>query len=239
MNSTFFDTIYEKGYWNGRMQTVEDFYNNADWPPKERKSASGQGSDLGDNTKLGLKVLRDAIRQYNVTTMIDIPCGDANWIFDSWETDSLELYIGLDIVKPVIEFNAKRLAHHLNKVFRHWDGTRCAFPRFDLKQPYRSVDLVLSRDVLQHLSFRKGLDFLCNVFQSGARVFVTTTFPGGQNKDIKEGNFYRNDITKEPFSLLNVTNCSRSHIKHEPDLTCVIDLAQRWVKDWIAEKCSS
>ena len=47
--------------------------------PLDRKSASGHGSDLGVATSESLRFLSDAIRQYNVTSMIDVPCGDANW----------------------------------------------------------------------------------------------------------------------------------------------------------------
>ena len=69
-----------------------------------------------------MDILRETIQSENVKTMIDLPCGDLNWILDSWETDSLELYLGLDIAKPVIDVNVQRLAHHSNKLFRRWDG---------------------------------------------------------------------------------------------------------------------
>jgi hypothetical protein len=29
--------------------------------------------------------------------MIDVPSGDVNWVLDSLETDTLPLYVGLDI----------------------------------------------------------------------------------------------------------------------------------------------
>jgi hypothetical protein len=105
----------------------------------------------------------------------------------------------------------------------------------------RSVDLVHARDVLQHLKLEQGIQFLCHVFQSGARVFVTTTFPqNGKNRVIQEGDFYLNDLTAAPFNLppkddITVT-CTPTHPMHELDHTCVYDLAQPWVADWIAEK---
>jgi len=236
--SSRFDQIYKGGGWGAKMQTVQDFYSNAMWPPKARNSASGRGSNLGYGTMASLQILRSAIREHNVKTIIDLPCGDTNWIFDSWETDSLELYIGLDIVKPVIDLNSKRLAFHSNKLFRHWDGAICPLPKFRKDHSLHSVDLVHSRDVLQHLSHPNAIQFLCNVFKHGARLFVTTTFPGGTNKLIKEGSFFHNDLTKSPFDLPNVTDCVPSHPKFEPDLTCVYDLTQAWVPKWIAQKCS-
>jgi hypothetical protein len=187
------------------------------------------------------------LKNYNIKTMIDVPCGDANWIFDSRETDSLDLYIGLDIVKPVVEANTARLAHHSNKVFRHWDGVNCPLPKIgSIRQGgdgghgsimERAVDLVHARDVLQHLTLDQGIRFLCNVFQSGARVFVTTTFPGGgtKNKAIREGGYFQNDLTVEPYNMPSIT-CTQTHPMIEIDQTCVYDLTQPWVVDWIAEK---
>jgi hypothetical protein len=243
VGTSAFDTVYDTAKWSGTpAQTASDFYSNATWPPKERKSGSGPGSNLGYSTQVSMQILQHVIREHKVTTMIDLPCGDVNWIFDSLETDSLELYIGLDIVGSVIKTNAARLAHHSNKIFRHWDGAQCPLPKIafrkrDGQNIERSVDLVHSRDVLQHLTLVQGMQFLCNVFQSGARLFVTTSFPGHgmKNRDIKEGEFFYNDLTVDPYNMPKTT-CTPTHPRHEPDLTCVYNLTQPWVADWIAEK---
>jgi hypothetical protein len=237
-----FDKVYETSLWGHPIQNASDFYSGAAWPPKERKSASGTGSQLGYSSQVSLQVLQGAIRKFDVNTMIDLPCGDANWIFDSLETDTLELYIGLDIVKRVVEETAARLAHHSNKIFRHWDGAKCPLPKIVYGTVERSVDLVHARDVLQHLKLEQGIQFLCHVFQSGARVFVTTTFPrNGNNRAIQEGEFYLNDLSAAPFNLPapkndNTVTCTPTHPKHELDETCVYDLTQPWVAAWIAEK---
>jgi hypothetical protein len=248
VSTSAFDRIYEGSEWGAPVQKSSDFYSDAKWPPKERKSASGTGSDLGYPTQVSMQILKEVIQRYNVKTMIDLPCGDANWVFDSWETDSLELYIGLDIVKPVIEANVARLAHHSNKIFRHWDGSKCPLPKIGSTRKGgdgvdrvldRSVDLVHSRDVLQHIPLDQGVRFLCNVFQSGARLFVTTTFPasdGRQNNDIKGGGFFNNDLTLEPFGMPSSALCVATHPTIELDQTCVYDLTQPWVADWIAKK---
>ncbi|KAL7454939.1 hypothetical protein ACHAWC_006543, partial [Mediolabrus comicus] len=108
-----FDEIYVKGGWGQSILKPSDFYGEAQWPPKavRQKSASGQGSELGHMTQTSLKVIKDTIAKYKVTSMCDIPCGDANWVLDSFETDSLPYYVGLDIVRPVIEVNKQRFAH--------------------------------------------------------------------------------------------------------------------------------
>ncbi len=62
--------------------------------------------------------------------MVDVPCGDANWIFDSFETDALPMYVGLDITGLVIKVNKQRFAHHNNKQFHFWDALNCTLPTF-------------------------------------------------------------------------------------------------------------
>ena len=185
-----------------------DFYGEAQWPPKavRQKSASGPGSELGYTTQTSLKVIKDTIAKYKVTSMFDIPCGDANWVLDSFETDSLPYYVGLDIVRPVIEVNKQRFAHHKNKQFHFWDAVSCTLPKLKKAGTMEVVpfDLVHVRDVIQHMDVEQGIQFFCNVFKSGAKVLITTTYPGGDNPKpggFVEGEFYHNNLSKEPFSF--------------------------------------
>lgn len=241
--SSAFDVVYEKGVWGHRVQDITAFYNNARWPPKERKSASGHGSDFGYNTEISMAMINEAILKYNVTSMIDMPCGDVNWIMDSHLTDMMPLYLGLDIVKQVIEVNKKRFAHHSNKIFRLWDGTACSLPKHgqqhdDGAEDLSPFDLVHARDVIQHLPLDKGLAFVCNVLQSGARVFVTTTFPSAINRNIQTGDFYPNNLMLEPFGLPRGDSCKATHPTVEKDDTCVYDLTKPWVAEFVEAKCS-
>jgi hypothetical protein len=239
-----FDKIYQKGSWGGKMKTPEYYYGNGQFPPEGRLSPSGRGSNLGYAVNVSIDFLRRTIRSYNITSMIDLPCGDANWIFDSWETDSLDAYIGLDIVTSVIALNQKRFEHHSNKLFELWDGTICALPKYYLNsglntEPnYYPVDLIHSRDVLQHLKLSKAMSFLCHIMNSGARVLITTTFPSASNKKIRSGLFFHNNLDQPPFSMpRNESNCVFTHPDMEPDLTCVYDLTSDWVRPWVQRKC--
>eukprot|EP00986_Skeletonema_menzelii_P000681 scaffold193_cov157-Skeletonema_menzelii.AAC.13 len=155
-----FDDIYAKSEWAAddlkKMKSPPDFYGDAQWPPKSIRqlSASGHGSYLGKATETSLQVIKDTIVRYNITSMLDIPCGDANWIFDSFLTDSLPVYVGLDIVRPVIEFNKQRFAHHKNKEFYFWDAVSCTLPKFKWKKgetdEAEPFDLVHVRDVITY-----------------------------------------------------------------------------------------
>eukprot|EP00956_Cyclotella_meneghiniana_P016227 scaffold25542_cov60-Cyclotella_meneghiniana.AAC.1 len=127
-----FDEIYSKGLWGSKLRDVSALYSEAAWPPNNttKESASGHGSDLGYATQTSLRIIKDTIGKHSVKSMIDIPCGDANWMFDSYVTDSLPFYLGLDVANATIELNRMRFAHHKNKMFTFWDATACVLPRY-------------------------------------------------------------------------------------------------------------
>ena len=132
--------------------------------------------------------------------MIDIPCGNMNWSFDSLETDTLPLYIGLDIAGAVIEVNKQRFHHHMNKQFSFWDATACALPKFqNITSKEQAVDLVHVRDVIQHMTLDQGVRYFCNVFKYVAKVLITTTFEYVRNKNITEGTYYNNNLSLSRF----------------------------------------
>jgi hypothetical protein len=244
INTNAFEKIYAKGLWGGKRKEPSDYYENGQYPPNKRYSSSGSGSNLGFAVNSSLEILRRAIQTYNISSMIDLPCGDVNWIFDSWETDSLEVYIGLDIVRPIIHLNQQRFRHHSNKIFLIWDGSACNLPKYSLhvdmndEPVYLPVDMVHCRDILQHMSLSDSIKFLCHVMTSGARILIITTFPSGANKNISNGGYYRNNLDLPPFSLpRDETNCIITHPTLEPDKTCIYDLTSDWVEGWVHRHC--
>jgi hypothetical protein len=154
-------------------------------------------------------------------------------------------------VTAVIDQNKLRFEHHVNKMFHFWDATLCPFPKFynytatmgengDNHNPpvEKSFDLIHVRDVIQHLTLKQGVAFFCNVFKSGARVLITTTYPGqSSNKEIHESSWYPNDLALEPFSFPK-GKCVPTHPDIEPDHTCVYNLTDaRWVEEFVKSKC--
>jgi len=236
-----FDKIYTYGKWSkGKsLRRPDEFYSDADWPPNDiqKISASGPGSDRGYATVTSLKIVKETIAKFKVRSMIDIPCGDVNWIFDSFETDTLPLYVGLDISFGVIGANQQRFGHHRNKHFLFWDATACALPKFRIGEgEEQSVDLVHVRDVIQHMTLDQGVRYFCNVFKSGAKVLITTTFEDGVNRNIREGGFYESNLMAEPFSFPR-WDCVATHPTHEKDLTCVYNLTEGWLQEFTSSKC--
>ena len=112
----------------------------------DAESASGPGSRL-DRTASVRNGLPQLVREYQWRTLLDIPCGDFNWMKDT----PLDLdYLGADIVEELIAKNQERYGS-TGRAFRRLDLTRNDLPR---------VDAILCRDCLVHLSFahiRAGL----------------------------------------------------------------------------------
>lgn len=236
--SVRFDQIYDTGGWGSVLNSsIHGFYDDANWPPKLRLSFSGGGSNRGTSTKTSLAILKQLIAEHNISSMLDVPCGDVNWIFDSYETDFLPMYVGLDIVRSVIQLNNKRFTYHANKHFAWWDGVNCSFPWHRLNGTLQPFDMIHSRDIIQHLQLKDGQRFLCNVLLSGTRWFVTTTFNETGNKDILQGDWYANNLNAEPFNFPDVGKCKETHPSLEPDMTCVYDLSEDWASIYRKENC--
>lgn len=75
-------------------------------------------------------------------------------------------------------------------------ATECTLPHFinGTANKEEVFDLVHVRDVIQHLTLNQGLKYYCNVFLSGARILVTTSYKAKVNIDIQEGGYYDNNV---------------------------------------------
>ena len=78
-------------------------YNTNAWGGLE--SVSGEGSSL-EQTVILRKKLPSLLRSIQATVMLDAPCGDYFWMKEL--SLDLELYIGVDIVKEIIDQNRRR-----------------------------------------------------------------------------------------------------------------------------------
>ena len=85
------------------QERFEKIYNENYWESNE--SRSGLGSEI-KNTKEVLRAINQIIKQYNIKSIIDIPCGDFNWM-SSLDMKNIN-YKGFDIVNSAIERNNKK-----------------------------------------------------------------------------------------------------------------------------------
>ncbi|MCX5921937.1 MAG: class I SAM-dependent methyltransferase, partial [Candidatus Dependentiae bacterium] len=148
-----------------------DVYNKAInnyWGVNE--SASGPGSTL-EQTKTIRDGVAKVVKTFNVRSVLDIPCGDFNWM-KHVDLDGV-VYIGADLVKPMIEENNKRYKDE-NRTFMQLDVTQDELPH---------VDLIFCRDLLVHLSVEDIIKAIKNFKRSGAKYVLTTTFVG-RNRDV-------------------------------------------------------
>ncbi len=174
-----------------QKQTVESrfttiFANNS-WG--DQASLSGTGSNLAE-TETIRQAITEVLKNYNVKTFLDIPCGDFYWMK---ELDlSAVNYIGADIVKPLIAQNKERYSQN-NRVFCHLNLLTDVLPK---------VDLVFCRDCLVHLSSADIRLALKNLVRSGSTYLLTTTFPDHSvNIDIITGRWRPLNLEIAPFNF--------------------------------------
>jgi hypothetical protein len=109
-----------------------DIYNSNQWGSKESKS--GPGSTF-EATAVIREQLPLIIEKYAIQSMLDVPCGDYNWMKAVKKTCN---YIGGDIVAEAIENNQKLYASEKVQ-FKQIDITKDTLP---------TVDLIFCRDCL-------------------------------------------------------------------------------------------
>ena len=182
-NSKLFTEVYVKGLWG----TAE--------------SRSGNGSNL-EQTKTIREQLSILVRSLRVKKLLDSPCGDFYWM-KGVELD-VDEYIGVDIVRELIEENRRRYEKPGRK-FIVLDITEDEIPR---------MDLIFCRDCLVHFSFRDISSALENIKASGSTYLLTTTFSRrDKNEDIRTGDWQPLNLQQSPFnfpepiSLIN-ENCT-------------------------------
>ena len=150
---------------------------------------SGVGSDL-NATKALVSVLRSSVDSLSVRSILDIPCGDFVWMQN---IDLGEItYIGADIIETLIASHQRSHASP-RRTFRTLDLITDDLPR---------VDLILCRDCLVHLSYSDIDRVLRQMWSSGARYLLTTTFDANEtNCDIATGGWRPLNMEKPPFSF--------------------------------------
>jgi len=155
------------------------------------ESISGPGSDI-KNTIIAKNTIEFVIQKYDIKTILDIPCGDFNYMKNVNLYDCY--YIGADIVNSIILLNTK-LYKKNNIEFRKLDITSDVLP---------ISDLVICKDCLQHLSNENVNKALINLVNSGCKYLLVTSYPLTiRNYDIYDGDYRALNLLREPFKLKN------------------------------------
>ena len=177
---TVFSNIYETYGFGG---TVE--------------SRSGYGSTLEETAALREKI-KTLVREKNIKSVVDIPCGDFNWMKEI--VFSFETYTGGDIVEKCIQENKER-----------YSNSRIKFVNFDLvTDEIPTADLLIVRDVLGHFPIEDGEKIIKNILKSGCKYLLSTTWYNLQDKDYSKkhlnrgaghGGFYPINLMSKPFNF--------------------------------------
>lgn len=152
-------------------------------------SISGAGSTLPETAALR-HALPELLREYDVRSILDIPCGDFNWL-RKVNLSGID-YLGVDIVPRIVSSNRETYASSQRR-FALLDATRNSLPR---------AELVISRDLFIHLSNKDIHRVLDRFRMSGSSWFLMTHFTGIPiNSDIDSGDFRPVNLCLNPFDL--------------------------------------
>ena len=139
---------------------------------KGLESRSGVGSSKSQ-TQEYRAFLTAILKQYNIRSILDVGCGDWNWM----STIDLQgvMYRGIDIVDECIEENSLKYGAD-NIKFEVVDITK--------ERVQGNFDLIICRDVLFHLPENEQISALQNM--PWGRFITTTSFEDIENKDLTE-----------------------------------------------------
>ena len=181
------------------IKNMFDFiYNKKLWGPDG--GGSGYGSDVNYtiNTR---NILHNIIKKYNISSMVDAPCGAMMWMplllaNLSLETNKHFKYHGIDVVESVINASKNRFANFSEE----WKFSVVDFSQQNIPENY---DLIFSRDALQHLPLDKVINAL-EIFSKskGSKYLAVGSYvKSSSNKNIKVGEYFPIDLTRAPFNL--------------------------------------
>merc|ERR1719265_1369501 len=134
--------------------------------------------------------------------MYDIPCGMMLWtkpfLNHTWQSDRSFTYVGMDVARSVV--------HELNHTIKDprvkvlYTDVSNDVPKVNAQNPRHSI--VMSRQMLQHLSNEDACKALKNLVRIPAKYLLLDYFPDStENRDITTGEFRPINLRLSPFNL--------------------------------------
>src|SRR5688572_11617718 len=192
-----FNGIYSEGIW-GRDVTG--------------KGTSGSGSTL-EITREYRAYLEDFIRKHRVRSVVDAGCGD--WTFSSTIDWGGASYLGVDIASDVIEANRRK-----------YEKRNVTFQVGDITADLPAADLLISKDVLQHLPDALVDNFIRNNLKKGKYKWVLLTNDRGRgNPDIVPGGYRALDLAAAPFNVPGLVDLPIKFGNEVTKTTSLLDLS--------------
>lgn len=152
-------------------------------------SRSGPGSDL-DQAQTIIKEIPRIVERIRAESILDMPCGDFNWQ-KYMNLDSFH-YIGADIVPHLIQKN--------NRIFSR---PKRQFVKLDIRHDVLpKCDLLLCRDLFQHLSFEDIWSAISNIKSSNCKYLLASSqINVNKNSDVATGGWRKINLLQPPFSF--------------------------------------
>lgn len=192
-----FNGIYSEGIWGRDVAG---------------KGTSGSGSTL-EITREYRAYLEDFIRKHRVTSIVDAGCGD--WTFSSTIDWGGASYLGVDIASEVIEANREK-----------YEQRNVTFQVGDITEELPAADLLISKDVLQHLPDALVHKFIGNNLKTGKYKWVLLTNDRGTGQpDIVPGGYRAIDLSAPPFKVAGLVDLPITFGNEVTKTTSLLDLA--------------
>jgi SAM-dependent methyltransferase len=194
--------------------TFNRIYAEGTWGTVAGRGTSGTGSTLAITQEYRAYV-EDFIKTHSVTSVVDAGCGD--WSFSSAITWGDASYLGVDIASDVIA--TVRSKHEKGKI---------RFQVGDITDELPAADLLISKDVLQHLSNALVHKFITNNLRKGKYKWVILTNDrGSRNSDISSGGYRAIDLAAPPFEVRGLVDLPIKFGDEITKITSVLDLTQQ------------
>ena len=178
------------------------------------KGTSGTGSTL-EITREYRAYVEDFMSTHSVKSVVDAGCGD--WSFSSaidWGNAS---YLGVDIASDVIAAARKR-----------YETDKIKFQVGDITDELPAADLLISKDVLQHLSNELVHKFIRNNLRKGKYKWVILTNDRGTgNRDVASGGYRAIDLAAPPFEVRGLVDLPIKFGDETSKITSLLDLTQQ------------
>lgn len=188
-----------------RFRSVKSIFHSLYQYRSEHKSetVSGPGSTISETYET-INIIRTVIQQYTIKTLLDIPCGDFNWM----KTVDLSgvTYEGADIIDDLIRINRERYEQP-GICFYHADLLTSALAK---------ADLIFCRDCLVHFSDKHVKMAIQNIKRSRSTYLLTTTFPHAENSAIVTGSWRAINLQAAPFYFPGPVAIFNESSKNDP-----------------------
>ncbi len=194
-----FNRIYAEGTWGKDVAG---------------KGTSGTGSTL-EITREYRAYVEDFVKKHSVKSVVDAGCGD--WSFSSAMDWGNASYLGVDIASDVIA--AVRNKHETDKI---------KFQVGNITDELPAAELLISKDVLQHLSNELVHKFIRTNLRKGRyRWVILTNDRGSENRDVASGGYRAIDLAAPPFEVRGLVDLPIKFGDETSKITSLLDLTQQ------------